>query len=64
VGLLAESFKYQPGLMDPILPKLMDWLLGTFQQEDEGLIRNTVFCFGVMIYKNPIVMAPYYGKCL
>ena len=50
--------------MEPILDKLMQWLLSTMQQEDEGLIRNTVFCFGVMIYKNPSAMAGYFPQCL
>jgi len=29
VGLLADSFKYTPTLMNPILEKLMPWLLQT-----------------------------------
>lgn len=50
--------------MEPILAKLMEWLLNTMAQDDEGMIRNTVFCFGVMIYKNPQAMAPYFQQCL
>jgi len=34
----------------------MPWLLKTIDQDDEGLTRNTVYAFGVMIYKNPQVM--------
>jgi len=51
--LLADSFKYTPRLMIPILEKLMVWLLKTLEQDDEGLARNVVYTFGVMAAKNP-----------
>lgn len=60
VGLLADSFKYVPDLANPIMDKLMSWLLKTQSQEDEGLMRNVVYCFGVLVSKNTEAMAPYF----
>ncbi|MFO0131838.1 MAG: hypothetical protein ACK52J_05085 [bacterium] len=33
----------------------MPYLLKTIELSDEGLVRNTVFCFGVMYDKSPMV---------
>lgn len=53
---MGECFKYVPELIDTFHDKIVIWLILTITSKDEGLIRNAVFCFGVMFDKRPAVM--------
>lgn len=56
IGAIVETLKYAPNCIPDVVKTLLPYLLGTLSSNDEGLIRNAVYGFGVLFDKNGLMM--------